>query len=244
MNISEKSIIGTVVAEDYRTAEIFEKAGIDFCCHGDRSIQTACQEQQIPTSELLARLTQVVEVNPGAGSAAIDYTSWPLDLLADFIEKKHHRYVKTQIPLIQFLLEKIVQVHGSRHPELAEIKTHFEMCAGELTAHMQKEEVMLFPFIRHLVDAQSSGHNEPVAAFGSVENPIRVMMQEHDSEGERFRKIKALSSAYTAPQDGCSTYRTAFANLLAFEQDLHLHIHLENNILFPRAIELEASLGS
>lgn len=243
MNISKDNIIGAVVAEDYRTASIFEQSGIDFCCNGNRSIEAACQESKIEIKELLSCLQQTVDALPRKEDAVSDYKSWPIDLLADFIEKKHHRYASQQIPVIQSFLEKIVKVHGGRHPELAEIKTHFDACAGELTTHMKKEELMLFPFIRKMVQAISEGHKTLSAPFGTVQNPIRMMMHEHDQEGERFRKIKELSNRYTAPVDSCNTYRVAYATLQAFEDDLHLHIHLENNILFPKSIELEQSFA-
>jgi regulator of cell morphogenesis and NO signaling len=238
MNISKDSIVGAVVAQDYRTAGVFEKAHIDFCCSGNRSIEAACNEQHLSADVLIAELVHTIDDRK---DAVTDYNSWPLDLLTDYIEQKHHGYVTAQIPVIQSMLEKIIRVHGSRHPELAEIKTHFDACAGELAVHMKKEELMLFPFIRKMVRAVQSGSKEIAAPFGTVQNPIAMMMHDHDAEGERFRKIKELSNAYTAPADGCNTYRAAFATLQAFEDDLHLHIHLENNILFPKAIEMEQS---
>jgi len=243
MNINKESIIANVVAEDYRTAGIFEQAGIDFCCNGNRSIRVACGEQQIPADELVTQLQQTVDADSQNGGVIIDYKSWPLDLLADFIEKKHHRYVTAQIPVIQAFLEKIVRVHGERHPELAEIKVHFDACAGELTAHMKKEELMLFPFIRKMVQAKLAGNKDVSAPFGTVQNPIRMMMHEHDTEGARFRKINELSNHYSTPADGCNTYEAAYGALQAFENDLHLHIHLENNILFLQSIEMERSFA-
>jgi regulator of cell morphogenesis and NO signaling len=243
MNISKEDLVGAVVAEDFRTAGIFEQAGIDFCCNGNRSIETACEEAKISASELILRLQQTVDVTARKEDGISDYKSWPLDLLTDFIEKKHHRYVTAQIPVIQAFLEKIVRVHGERHPELVAIKANFDTCAGELTVHMKKEELLLFPFIRKMVKAKQGGTKHLPARFGTVQNPIQMMMHEHDSEGEHFRKIKALSNQYTAPADSCNTYKAAFASLQEFEDDLHLHIHLENNILFPRSIELEHSLA-
>ena len=243
MNISKESIIGTIVAEDYRTAAVFEQAGIDFCCNGNRSIEVACTEQHIKSDELVSCLQEVVTHSPSKGDAVSDYKYWSLDLLADYIEKKHHCYVATQIPVIQSFLEKIVRVHGDRHPELTEIQTCFDASAKELTAHMKKEELILFPFIREMVLAKQEGRKYATAPFGTVQNPMRMMMQEHDTEGARFRRIKDLSNQYTAPEDGCNTYRAAYATLKAFEDDLHLHIHLENNILFPKSIELEQSFA-
>jgi regulator of cell morphogenesis and NO signaling len=243
MNISKETIIGAIVAEDYRTAGVFEQAGIDFCCNGGRTVEVACRESQVAAESLVMQLQQVMDASPREEDPGRDYNSWPLDLLADFIEKKHHRYVSVQTPLIQAFLDKIVRVHGGRHRELAEIKMHFDACAGELAVHMKKEELLLFPYIRKMVQAGERG-GEPVSApFGTVGQPIQAMMQEHDAEGARFRRIRKLSGGYAVPEDACNTYRAAFAALQEFEGDLHLHIHLENNILFPRALELEQRLS-
>jgi len=243
MTISKESIIGIIVAEDYRAAAIFEQAGIDFCCNGNRTIEVACKEQNMPTDRLLGNLQMALGSTARKDDAISDYKSWPLDLLADFIEKKHHRYVTEQIPVIEAFLEKIIRVHGHKHPELTEIKELFDASAAELTAHMKKEELMLFPFIRKMAQAKQAGSSGVTAPFGTIKNPIRMMMHEHDGEGERFRRIKELSDQYTSPADGCNTYRAAYAALKAFEDDLHLHIHLENNILFPKSIELEQSFA-
>jgi regulator of cell morphogenesis and NO signaling len=232
--------VGAVVAEDYRTAGVFERAGIDFCCKGNRTIESACEQKHVPADELISQLQQAVNTT---GDSKVDYASWPLDQLALHIENKHHRYVTVQIPVIQAFLDKIVRVHGGHHPELAQIKENFDECAGELAMHMKKEELMLFPFIGKMVREKQAGSKSVKAPFGTVENPIRMMMHEHDSEGERFRRIKELSNQYTPPADGCATYKAAFATLQAFEEDLHLHIHLENNILFPRSIELQQSFA-
>src|SRR5690606_29669799 len=168
---------------------------------------------------------------PEGTQSTIDYDSWPVDLLADYIEKKHHRYVTEKIPIILNYLNKISEVHGDKHPELMEINTLFRSCAEELTKHMKREELILFPFIRKMVSTANPDDLKP--PFGTVQNPVRSMMHEHDLEGERFRKIAALSNGYTPPADACNTYKVSYAMLKEFEDDLHLHIHLENNILFP-----------
>jgi regulator of cell morphogenesis and NO signaling len=173
----------------------------------------------------------------------IDFNSWPLDLLADYIEKTHHRFTESKISEIKPYLEKIVQVHGGKHPELAKISKIFNHSAGELAMHMKKEELVLFPYIRKMVAAKNSNTELPPAHFGTVQNPVAMMMSEHDNEGENFREIRKLSNGYTAPEDGCNTYRVTFSLLEELEQDLHKHIHLENNILFPKSIELEKELN-
>lgn len=241
MNIQKNNIIGELVAQDYRAASIFKKYGIDFCCQGNRTIEDACTAKKLDSKSVLSDLNSINQ-EKSIGSA--DYQSWPLDLLADYIEKKHHRYVEAKIPEIKSYLDKICKVHGVHHPELFEIQEHFNASAGELAMHMKKEELLLFPFVRKLVEAKQGNTNVEVPHFGTVQNPIQMMMQEHDTEGQRFREIEALSDNYTPPQDACKTYTVTFALLKEFENDLHLHIHLENNILFPKAIELEKELFS
>lgn len=232
--------IGEYVAEDYRTAAVFSKYKIDFCCNGGRSIDEACQKKGLDTNQLLDELHTVLNNN---GNQAIDYKSWPLDLLIDYIEKKHHRYVEEKIPVIRQFLDKLCRVHGERHPELFKINELFTGSAGDLAAHMKKEELVLFPFIKKMVQAQLTNGSIERPHFGIVENPIAMMKEEHDNEGERFRRIADLTNNYNPPSDACNTYRVTFAMLNEFEQDLHLHIHLENNILFPQAIKLEQLFG-
>ncbi|HMZ46437.1 MAG TPA: iron-sulfur cluster repair di-iron protein [Chitinophagaceae bacterium] len=240
MHISEESIVGELVAKDYRTAAVFKQNKIDFCCNGNRTITNACEQKKIDSKQLIEQLIEATTTNTTNNS---EFNSWPIDLLADYIEKKHHRYVETKIKEIMPFLHKVVRVHGERHPELAEVEGLFVECAEELTEHMQKEEMVLFPFIREMVEAKHNGTNVK-SAFGTIQNPIGMMMHEHDAEGERFRKIAALTNNYNPPIDACSTYRVTFSLLKEFEDDLHLHIHLENNILFPKSIQLETQFSA
>lgn len=239
MNITNQSIIGELVALDYRFAPVFQKHKIDFCCQGNRTIEDACDKKNVSASALIAELDAGTSSQDSGG---IDFNSWPLDLLADYIEKKHHRYVDSRITEIKPMLDKIVKVHGAHQPELFEIQKLFLESAGELTAHMKKEEFILFPFVRKLVAASRGEEELSQAHFGTVANPVSMMMDDHAVEGERFRKIAELSDDYTPPKGACTTYIVTFSLLKEFEQDLHLHIHLENNILFPKAIELEKTL--
>ncbi len=236
MNIQENNIIGELVAQDYRAASVFKKYGIDFCCQGNRTIEDACKSKKIDSKLVVTDLNSISQEKSGDST---DYKSWPIDLLADYIEKKHHRYVEEKTQEIKPYLDKICRVHGEHHPELFEINAHFNAAAGELAMHMKKEELVLFPFVRKMAKAKQDQVVLETPHFGTVENPIQMMMDEHTTEGDRFRKIEALSNNYTPPQDACNTYRVTFALLKEFEQDLHLHIHLENNILFPKAIDLE-----
>jgi regulator of cell morphogenesis and NO signaling len=239
METLEKITIGEYVAKDFRTAAIFSKYGIDFCCKGNRTIDEACQKKDINANELIEQLDIVLNTKNDSG---IDFKSWPLDLLADYIEKTHHRYVEEKIPVLLQFLDKLCKVHGANHPELFEINELFIGCAAELTQHMKKEELILFPFIKKMVATRSNNEALQQPHFGTVDNPIAMMMHEHDAEGERFRKIETLTNNYTPPADACNTYRVTFNMLADFEQDLHKHIHLENNILFPKATLLEKTL--
>lgn len=236
MELLKENIIGELVAENYRAASIFKKYGIDFCCQGNRTIDDACQKKNIDSKPLINDLNLVINQK---NEETTDYKSWPLDLLADYIEKKHHRYVEDKIIEIKPYLDKICRVHGERHPELLEINEHFLNSTGELTKHMKKEELILFPYVRKIVNAKHENSQIDRPNFDTVQNPIELMMNEHEVEGERFRLISELSKNYNAPEDACNTYKVAFALLKEFEEDLHLHIHLENNILFPNAIKLE-----
>jgi regulator of cell morphogenesis and NO signaling len=228
--------IGQFVAEDYRTAAVFSKYKIDFCCNGNRTIEDACSKKGIDSTLVLDEINAVLNTSRGE---TIDYKSWPLDLLAEYIEKKHHRYVEEKIPVLRQFLDKLCRVHGERHPELFKINELFTASAGELAAHMKKEELILFPFIKKMVKAKLENGAVQSPQFGTVENPIAMMMEEHDNEGQRFRDIAELTDNYNPPADACNTYKVTFSMLDEFEKDLHLHIHLENNILFPEAIKLE-----
>lgn len=239
MNITESNIIGELVAEDYRTAPVFKAYGIDFCCKGNRSIRDACERQEADMEALLRNLNRVVQEQNGH---APDYRTWPLDLLVDYITKKHHRYVASRIEEIMPFLSKVVRVHGGSHPELPEVGELFAASAMELSAHMQKEEHILFPFIKNLEMARQNRTEISRPHFGTVGNPIEMMKHEHTAEGDRFRRISELTAGYNPPEDACNTYRVTYALLREFEADLHEHIHLENNILFPKAMELEKEL--
>lgn len=234
-NLHNKTI-GAFVAEDFRTAAVFSKYKIDFCCKGNRTIYEVCDKQEIDPKVLLKKIQQALSADD---RNTIDFNSWPLDLLADYIEKTHHRYVEEKTTIIMQFLNKLCSVHGGNHPELFKINTLFSECAGELAQHMKKEELILFPFVKKMVNTKETEGALAQPAFGTVSNPIAMMMHEHDTEGERFREIASLTNDYTVPADGCTTYRVTFAMLKEFEENLHTHIHLENNILFPKAMELE-----
>lgn len=240
MEAIQKKEIGQFVAEDFRTAVVFSEYGIDFCCRGNRPLDEVCNKKNIALEEILEKLN-VSSTNVQHNTQA--YNTWPLDLLATYIEKTHHRYVESKIPVLFQFLDKLCKVHGERHPKLIEINGLFKEVAGELAQHMKKEELVLFPRIKKMVKRVEENTPLEPAHFGTVQNPISMMEHEHDAAGEIFRKIASLTNNYTPPEDACNTYRVAFSMLDEFEKDLHLHIHLENNILFPKALKMEQKLS-
>ncbi|WP_322550051.1 iron-sulfur cluster repair di-iron protein [Flavobacterium psychraquaticum] len=235
MVVDTNKTIGEMVADDFRTASVFSANKIDFCCKGNRTLDEVCSQKGLDVSTVLEQLEKATATD----NTSIDFNTWELDLLIDYIEKKHHRYVEEKIPVLLSFLLKLEQVHGAAHPELFEIKNLFKRTADELTQHMKKEELILFPYIKKMVEADRTKSALSAPGFGSVANPIAMMMEEHENEGNRFEKIVAISNNYTPPADGCNTYKVTFQMLQEFESDLHTHIHLENNILFPKAIVLQ-----
>jgi len=231
--------VGEIVTKDFRTAPVFSKYGIDFCCGGDKTLEEVCKKQSINISKLQNELEEAIQ----NGEKEIDFNSSPLDLLADYIEETYHSYIKKKSPMIIQFLGKIKEVHGKNHPELAKIFDLFSQSAMDLSMHLQKEERILFPLIRKLAEAEKSGLFAEEGHCGTIQNPIAVMKEEHETEGERFKKISKLTGGYTTPSDGCNTYHASYEMLGEFERKLHEHIHLENNILFPKAIKLEKTLN-
>ncbi|BBE20147.1 nitric oxide-dependent regulator DnrN or NorA [Aquipluma nitroreducens] len=239
MKISPDASVGEVVKINFKTASIFQKNNIDFCCGGDKTISEACANAGLDTDQLIGQLETIAE-QIDADSQYINDLS--LEELSTYIIKRHHTYVRESITTIKKNLEKICQVHGEHHPELFEINRLFTDSSGNLIMHMQKEELMLFPFIRRLEISSGDDTPLPQSPFGSVSNPISAMLAEHQQEGDRFDQISILTERYTAPEDACTTYELTLKQLRDFENDLHRHIHLENNILFPKAIELEKQI--
>ncbi|MGQ1783976.1 MULTISPECIES: iron-sulfur cluster repair di-iron protein [unclassified Saccharicrinis] len=238
MDIDIKTSVGDIVKANFKTAQIFEKNGIDFCCGGGISLGEACKKSNIDARLLVPELQAKVEQND-ADSRYID--SLELDELCDYIEKRHHSYVNENIPFIQQKLQKLCDVHGANHPELYEVKELFDGAAANLSMHLKKEELMLFPYIRKMVKYKKEalkGDSE----FGEAQKNIDLLDEEHQTEGGRFEKISTLTSSYTCPPDGCGTYQVTYQTLKEFENDLHRHIHLENNILFKKALIIENEL--
>lgn len=230
----ENATVGEIVATDFRAADVFERFGIDFCCGGRRSIAEACRAAAADPS-VVERALQGLP--PRADQDDDDVTRWPVDRLIDHILVVHHAYIRSALPTIARHLAKLVDVHGGRHPELSRVAAAFDEIDRDLRQHMMKEERVLFPYIRELASAPGMSRVSP---FGTVENPIRMMEREHRDAGDEMRLIRELTGGFAVPADGCATYRVCFEELAAFERDLHRHVHLENNVLFPKAVALEA----
>lgn len=238
MDIKQSSLISEIVAHDYKTAAVFRRYKIDFCCNGKRTLEEVCNSKNISFDKILNDL----EASLHAAHQDIDFQSWDIDRLSDYIYENHHTYVREKYLEINPYLEKICQVHGAAHPELFKIKALFIGGMTDLLEHMEKEEQILFPYFKELVEAEKNKSTAQLSKIGWVQSPIACMHDEHNQEGERFRKIAQLSNDYTPPAGACNTYMVTFKLLEEFEKDLHRHIHLENNILFQKAIELEEQL--
>lgn len=235
MIITQETHVGETVRKNFTTARIFEAHKIDFCCGGDISIREASEQAGVDPELLMSRLNAVME-KEDKDSVSIENLS--LKNLSDHILTKHHTYVNGTIPFLLQKLQKLCEVHGENHPELFEVKAQFADAAGNLSTHMYREESILFPYIRRLEEVQQSG-NEKFPDYLGIEGPVREMMTEHQTEGDRFKKIANITDHYQVPPDGCSTFEVTYKTLEEFVNDLHRHIHLENNILFPKALELE-----
>jgi regulator of cell morphogenesis and NO signaling len=240
MNLNADKTVREFATAIPNATRIFEKFGIDYCCGGAKPLQAACRQANVSLDEVLRCLTEGA-ANPGQAGATpdVDFQDAGLADLIAHILAAHHGYVKHEVPRIKQLLLKVVAVHCAGHPELAAVQQTFHALADELLAHMMKEEVVLFPYIEKLEQAAEAGTRAPRAPFGSIRNPVRMMELEHESAGGALEQLRALTSAYTPPENACFSYKTLYAALKDFEDDLHQHVHLENNLLFPRAIALE-----
>lgn len=232
MIVTPDTTVRDIVVEDFRAAAVFYRHGIDFCCGGGRTLEQACRERRVSASAVLAELERTISA---ADRLAPGYGDWSPETLIAYIVGRHHAYLRSAMPVIAAHTKKIAAAHGVRHPELAAIAEAFDAVAAELTTHMAKEEKILFPYISAVADAVSRGDQLPRAPFGSIDNPIRMMEHEHEIAGSLTARIRALSGGFVVPEDGCTTYRVCFEELEAFERDLHEHVHLENNVLFPKA---------
>ncbi|MCB0713737.1 MAG: iron-sulfur cluster repair di-iron protein [Ignavibacteriae bacterium] len=237
--VAPNSTVREVVAEDFRTAAIFQKYGLDFCCGGGATIERSCQKKGVNADLLIAELRGVME---GRSAEEPRFNQWSVDLLINYILQNHHSYIRSVLPTILGHAEKVARVHGGANPSLVEVAEKFRGIAEDMTSHIAKEERILFPYIQYLSQVDSAEKEIQAPSFGSVQNPIQMMEVEHQLAGDEMEEMRRLTNNYTPPAEACTTYRVLFQELQEFEQDLHRHIHLENNILFPKAIQLEQSI--
>ena len=235
MELVSERTVRELASTNPDAARIFESFGIDYCCGGGRSLAQACSAAKVSVHDVVDALAK-----PRAAEGDRDWQAASLAEVITHIIEKHHGYVRNEIPRLIALIAKVAKVHGQNHAELAKVETAFRALAEELTVHLLKEERMLFPYIVQLESAARSGSRPGPAMFGTVQDPVSMMMMEHDSAGELLYKMRELTNGYAVPEDGCMSYKMLYQALPEFEADLHQHIHLENNILFPRAIALEA----
>jgi regulator of cell morphogenesis and NO signaling len=228
-----------IALEQPTSIRVFEKFGIDYCCGGRKPLAEACAASNLEVDAVIAALEAAAQ-----GPAAIgqDWKQAPLETLIAHIVAIHHAYVTAELPRLAMLAEKVVRRHGDTQVELPLIQIKLKQLDEELTQHLAKEEVVLFPYVTKLERAIKDGGAKPHGCFGTVANPIAMMTSEHDAAGGLMADIRQLSNNFTTPLGACPTYHAFYDGLREFEQDLHQHIHLENNILFPRAIQLEATV--
>lgn len=240
MDTLKERTIGQIVAEDYRTAQVFRSFGLDFCCGGNKTVKEACTKKGVDPQKVQKALENLDSDSNGQHN----YNDWSLDFLIDYIVNNHHAFVRSKLPEVEFYARKVAKVHGERHPELIEIYQLFMKLKDEISDHLDKEEQVLFPYVKELVKAENGGFSlKDQPHFGTAANPVAMMEAEHEEAGGIMEQIQNLSDNFTPPEDACATYRVLFQNLEGFQDDLHKHVHLENNILFPKALDLEKRLN-
>lgn len=242
MSLDTTKTVGAFAVENPEAVGVFEKFRIDYCCGGSLSLEEACRNAGAEISQVSEMLENAKSDLPTAADAAeIDFQVMSLAALADYIVRTHHTFTRAETERIADLLEKTCAAHGANHGELFEIRQIIRALRLEIENHLLKEERMLFPYIALMESSLNFGQPVPPASFGSTRNPVKVMVSEHDAAGEHLREIRNLSNHFAVPADACVTYKMLYDALEGFETDLHRHIHLENNILFPKAIEMESA---
>lgn len=233
-----QTVVGRIVAKNPTVARIFEKHQIDYCCRGGTTLSEACQLQNVDVEQVVTEIQQIQ--NSDDVDDETNWNEWSLTDLANHVVSTHHEFLTAELPRITGLVEKVHRAHGEKRPELAVVKETFGLLRDELESHLAKEENILFPAIKTL-ERQGPPQSFP---FGSVNNPIQMMEHEHDDAGNALRRLRELTNEYVPPAGACPTYCVMLESLENLEKDLHLHIHKENNILFPKAAMLEQTANS
>jgi regulator of cell morphogenesis and NO signaling len=235
MNNLMTKTVREIALEAPGTTRVFEEFKIDYCCGGRQPLEEACAKVGADLAEVVKKLGNV----PAENGSAKSWQDASLSDLVDHIIDTHHVFTKSELVNLQPLMEKVARVHGDHHPELLELKEEFENLAASLLPHMGKEEKMLFPYIRDMEFRAEKGWEPKMPPFGTVRHPVKMMMMEHDTDGDTLKRMRRLSNDYTTPPDACPSFTGLYHRLAELERDLHQHIHLENNVLFPRSVELE-----
>jgi len=232
--MSNDPTLAEIVTAQPAAARVLERHQLDYCCGGQQRLRHACDAAGVDPDDVLAELaTLTPRPDP-------DWATMTPTVLVDHLEATHHAYLHSEFPRLSALVQKVVGVHGSRHPELANVLAAYEELRADLEPHLTKEERVLFPMIRELARSTDA----PDFPCGSLQNPIRVMLTEHDRAGEVLARLRALTADYTTPADGCASYHALYEGLQELETDTHLHIHKENNVLFPAVVVLEQRLAT
>jgi regulator of cell morphogenesis and NO signaling len=243
MPINATKKVGELAVEVPRAIPLFEGLGIDYCCGGNRSLEEACLSAGVKTEQVIHTLEDAIAA-AALGESPKDWNTEHLSELTSHIVNRHHGYVRTELARLGPLLEKVCSAHGQNHSKLFTVQEFFNGLSQEMTMHMYKEENILFPYIDQMEAAVNGRRPMPIPPFGSVRNPIHMMETEHESAAVALRGMRKASDNFSVPADGCTSFRALYQGLIDFEKDLHLHIHLENNILFPRAKAMEAGVSN
>lgn len=240
--INSETTVKQVALDIPESTRLFEKLKIDYCCGGNQPLAEACSSAGLDVGTVMEMLGEVAQSNSPAGKPE-DYQTASLPGLIEHILNTHHIFTKSEINRLEPLTEKVIGVHGQNHPELVQVGELFKQLSADLKPHMFKEEQVLFPYILAMSEAAAQNQPCPPAFFGTVNNPVRMMMKEHDTAGQILRELRAITSDYKVPPDACISYQTLYRALENLETDLHQHIHLENNLLFPKAVDLENTMS-
>lgn len=240
--INSETTVREVALQMPQSTRLFERLKIDYCCGGNQPLAKACASAGVDVENVIGMLTEGTQSAP-QDAAAFDFQNASLPQLIEHILNTHHVFTKSEMDRLEALTVKVIDAHAGNHPELIHLGELFKQLCGDLKPHMFKEEQVLFPYIVAMTQAADQNQPGPFAPFGTVDNPVRVMMREHDTAGQILRELRALTSDYKVPRDACISYQTLYEALENFEKDLHQHIHLENNLLFPKAVDLENGLN-
>jgi regulator of cell morphogenesis and NO signaling len=243
MKLEQSTPLGKIASEIPNAIDVFEQLNLDYCCGGNRPLEQACRMAGIEPAKVIRMLETAESQSQAAELPLLNLTNETLSELIGYIIENHHSFTRREIERLTFLFNKVCQAHGTNHPEVWEMRMVFLRLAQELIPHMFKEEQVLFPYIVSMESSFTHEFTIPKSVFGSVRFPINCMLEEHENAGELLETLRSISNNYYVPEDACSSYRALLHSLEALELDLHLHIHLENNVLFPKAIEMELSVN-